>query len=377
MHGGLELTGYYRVLLLVAAIIMLLGCDSANDNDDDRRAQLIANYTVEDTAYIDDRLIKLKASILEALLDERIEYGVSPPVVNNKLQINLSALKDSPRLKKIIDERFPMLVIDGAETQGGLKHVFMLSAEGKQAFQIQLMHEIQLAIKRRAKVLGYAAIHFQRVASLRLRVQVDGFLKQNKASQQAFLAALAKPTATVSFHAVYVPKADGYVAGVNGYQYRQAITREAQRAMASGYVPPGTLLLEENNGAPVLIQTETIVGGADIVNAEAYMTNPFELGGYAVLGHAQIAFQLDEVSAVKMLEWTKQNKGKAMVTLYRAGGENNVISVAMIMEPFGERFQVQGIENLYVAEDLAFDLNLGSLPAPVDLVEFDWVPTEK
>jgi preprotein translocase subunit SecD len=73
-----------------------------------------------------------------------------------------------------------------------------------------------------------------------------------------------------------------------------------------------------------------------------------------------------------MLEFTRDNVGNRMAVVYieqKPGGEKveDVISVAVVREPFGKRFQTTGLDSLQEASQLALLLRAGALAAPMEI----------
>jgi len=83
---------------------------------------------------------------------------------------------------------------------------------------------------------------------------------------------------------------------------------------------------------------------------------------------------LDGVGAKRMLDFTRDNVGNRMAVVYieqKPGGQKveEVISVAVVREPFGKRFQTTGLDSMAEASQLALLLRAGALAAPMEIVE--------
>ena len=83
---------------------------------------------------------------------------------------------------------------------------------------------------------------------------------------------------------------------------------------------------------------------------------------------------LDGVGSKRMLDFTRDNVGNRMAVVYieqkPSGGKvEDVISVAVVREPFGKRFQTTGLDSIHEASQLALLLRAGALAAPMEIVE--------
>jgi protein-export membrane protein SecD len=75
-----------------------------------------------------------------------------------------------------------------------------------------------------------------------------------------------------------------------------------------------------------------------------------------------------------MLDFTRDNVGNRMAVVYieqKPGGRitEEVISVAVVREPFGKRFQTTGLDSMSEASQLALLLRAGALAAPMEIIE--------
>jgi preprotein translocase subunit SecD len=78
------------------------------------------------------------------------------------------------------------------------------------------------------------------------------------------------------------------------------------------------------------------------------------------------------VGAARMLDFTRENVGNRMAVVYieqKPGGNKveDVISVAVVREPFGKRFQTTGLDSISEASQTALLLRAGALAAPMEI----------
>lgn len=149
---------------------------------------------------------------------------------------------------------------------------------------------------------------------------------------------------------------------------------EVQR---TGAIPYDMKLYKDRDGNPVLLHTDIIVTGEDIIDATPTIDQDSNSPAVSVT--------LSGRGADKMFEFTKRNVDKPMAvvfketrydTRYNDQGEpvrtprriEEVISVASVREPFGKRFQTTGLESKE-AHDLAILLRAGALAAPIKIIE--------
>jgi preprotein translocase subunit SecD len=137
-------------------------------------------------------------------------------------------------------------------------------------------------------------------------------------------------------------------------------------AAQSGRIPPESRLYTDNNGQPVLLKKRLIVAGDQLIGASS--------GFDQQTGQPQVSVTLDGVGAKRMLDFTRDNVGNRMAVVYieqKPGGRKSeeVISVAVVREPFGKRFQTTGLDSMNEASQLALLLRAGALAAPMEIVE--------
>lgn len=100
--------------------------------------------------------------------------------------------------------------------------------------------------------------------------------------------------------------------------------------------------------------------------------------GLDEFGGPQVSLTLDGTGGKLMSNFSRDNIGKPMATLYTeyhqdAEGnlikESKVINVATIRAHLGRRFQISGMESAQASQELALLLRAGSLSAPVSIIE--------
>ncbi|MGR5247449.1 protein translocase subunit SecD [Vibrio aestuarianus] len=129
------------------------------------------------------------------------------------------------------------------------------------------------------------------------------------------------------------------------------------------------IVLQDNNGRPVVLVKRPVLTGDHIVNARA---------GLDQMGFSEVNISLDQAGGKVMSDFSSKHIGKPMATVYReyttnARGETQrsekVISVATIQSQLGSQFRITGAGSMEEAQQLALLLRAGSLTAPVTIVE--------
>ncbi len=154
----------------------------------------------------------------------------------------------------------------------------------------------------------------------------------------------------------------------------------------SGGAPPGSRVYRMRDGRPILLKRRVIYSGENIVDAAASIDT--QSGGPVV------SITLDAVGARINQRITGDNIGKRMAVVYieqtsvpkvDASGNpvldeqgnqvrerrriEEVITAPVIRDQLGQRFQIEGLDSVDEARDLALLLRAGALAAPVEIVE--------
>jgi len=208
-------------------------------------------------------------------------------------------------------------------------------------------------LRNRVNQLGVAEPVVQRQGRDRILVQLPGVKDPTQAKT------ILDATATLEYRAV-------------------AEDEDARTAAQTGIIPLDTeLFYERDTGRPILLKSEVIATGSQIVDAAS--TIDTESGTPAV------SVTLNGQGAKHMFDFTGANVGRLMAVLFResdtrvsynAAGEavrervetTEVISVATVRGVFGKRFQTTGLTS-NEARDLALLLRAGALAAPIAIVE--------
>jgi preprotein translocase subunit SecD len=204
-------------------------------------------------------------------------------------------------------------------------------------------------LRNRVNQLGVAEPLVQRQGADRIVVELPGI--QDTARAKEILGA----TATLEFRLV-----------------NTAVDRSAA---ASGRVPGDSEVKYTRDGQPVVLYKRVILTGDHITDSTSSADE---------YNRPQVNISLDSTGGNNMSNFTKDNIGKPMATLfveYKDSGKKDangrtilvkqeeVINVATIQSRLGNSFRITGIDNPNEARQLSLLLRAGALIAPIQIVE--------
>ncbi|QUM79737.1 protein translocase subunit SecD [Moritella sp. 5] len=248
---------------------------------------------------------------------------------NNSLQLNLPTDEAKVTLLKLMHNSYPQWKV--TQSSGLLVEVSIPKTEKTDIINLTVQQNLQ-TMRSRIAELGITEAMVQRQGEHRIRIELPGV--QDPATAKNVIGA----TASLAFHELET-------------------------------VRNGSMLVNNNDGMPIRIARDAILGGEHIIDARASVGE---------IGAAEVNITLDNAGGKKMSSFTKHNIGKPMATLYseysrNADGStkktNNIISVATIQAQLGSQFRITGAGNMADAQELALLLRAGSLTAPVTIVE--------
>ncbi len=233
--------------------------------------------------------------------------------------------------------------LDVDVVEGGEYFALSATVQERQLLELQqtALKQNITTLRNRVNEIGVAEPVIQQQGADRVVVQLPGV--QDTVQAKKIIGA----TATLEYRAVDE-------------------ANDAFTAAQTGRVPPESRLYEDMNGQPVLLKKRLIVSGDQLIGASS--------GFDQQTGQPQVSVTLDGVGAKRMLDFTRDNVGNRMAVVYieqKAGGKKTeeVISVAVVREPFGKRFQTTGLDSMSEASQLALLLRAGALAAPMEIVE--------
>ena len=300
------------------------------------------------------------ADIRAALRKEKLRYKEVHNRPDGAIEIWLRDASRLPEAQKLIQREFSGLAIDGSQVQGEQHLTVRLSeSEVDDLSEFALTQNIT-ALRNRIDELGVAEPVVQRQGDRRIVIQLPGV--QDTARAKRILGR----TATLEMMLVD--------------------EEHSLEAAQNGKTPPGSRLYKMRDGRSILLKKRVIYSGENIVDAAASIDT--QNGGPIV------SISLDAVGSRINQRITGDNIGKRMAVVYieirsrakvNADGQavtdqqgrvvrvkeriEEVITAPVIRDQLGKRFQIEGLDSVTEARDLALMLRAGSLAAPVEIIE--------
>ncbi|MCL9781400.1 protein translocase subunit SecD [Vibrio sp. S4M6] len=283
------------------------------------------------------------------LREDKIRYRAIRPYDKDMAEIVLRNESQLESAKTLLEQKHPDMLFSDMTRDGK----FVLQARFTDArlreVQNYAVNQNITILRNRVNELGVAEPLVQRQGANRIVVELPGV--QDTARAKEILGA----TATLEFHEV---------------------DQNADRAAATnGYAPPGSEIVPDRNGQPVVLKKRVILGGSSITDASSSADE---------YGRPQVNISLDSEGGAKMAAFSKNNIGKLMATVfaeYKDSGKRTpdgkvilskheeVINQATIQSALGRSFRITGIDSPAEAHNLALLLRAGALIAPISIVE--------
>ncbi len=286
-----------------------------------------------------DRVVN---DIRTALRSERIRY-VSVRREGTGILVLLRSVKDREGTLNIMRKDQSLLALDVNEVETGEHFGLSVKVREQQLIELQqtALKQNITTLRNRVNELGVAEPVIQQQGKDRVVVQLPGV--QDTVQAKKIIGA----TATLEYRAVDE-------------------THDAFTAAQTGRIPPESRLYNRRTGEPVLLKKRLIVSGDQLIGASS--------GFDQQTGQPQVSVTLNGIGAKRMLDFTRNNVGNRMAVVYieqKSGGRKieEVISVAVVREPFGKRFQTTGLDSMNEASELALLLRAGALAAPMEIIE--------
>ena len=284
--------------------------------------------------YVDD--------IRAVLRENGIRY-ISVRHEGNGLLAMLRSAEDRDRTLNLLRTDQSLQGLNITELPAGETFGISATVQEKQLLELQqtALKQNITTLRNRVNELGVAEPVIQQQGADRVVVQLPGV--QDTVEAKKIIGA----TATLEYRAVDE-------------------TNDAFTAAQTGRVPPESRLYTDDNGNPILLKKRLIVSGDQLIGASASFDQQS--------GQPSVSVTLDGVGSKRMLDFTRDNVGNRMAVVYIEQKPNgtkieDVISVAVVREPFGKRFQTTGLGSIREASQLSLLLRAGALAAPMEIVE--------
>ncbi|QKO37900.1 protein translocase subunit SecD [Serratia marcescens] len=299
---------------------------------------------------MDTALSKLQEQTMDTLRSELREKGIPYASIrkldNNGVEVRFRDDVARDQAISYIGPRQRDLVLsaNGANTM----KASLTDARLSEAREYAVQQNITI-LRNRVNQLGVAEPLVQRQGADRIVVELPGI--QDTARAKEILGA----TATLEFRLVN--------------------TNADATAAANGRVPGDSEVKYTRDGQPIVLYKRVILTGDHITDSTS-STDEYN--------QPQVNISLDSAGGTSMSNFTKDNIGKPMATLfveYKDSGKKDangravlvkqeeVINVANIQSRLGNSFRITGIGNPNEARQLSLLLRAGALIAPIQIVE--------
>ena len=252
--------------------------------------------------------------------------------------------------KKVIKSDLPDLILaEGGEQ--ALELGLEISSSAQAAAKLSALKQNITTLRNRVNELGVAEPIIQQQGTERIVVQLPGV--QDTARAKEILGAVA----TIEFRMVDEKN-------------------DVQTAIQSGKTPAGSKIYKFKDGRPLLLKTNVITTGENIVDASSSMDEN---------NQPSVSIVLDSSGGRSMLDTTKEFIGYRMAVVFienkvetvledgiavkKRSKTQDIINAATIQGTFSNRFQITGLDSSREATNLALLLRAGSLSAPVEIIE--------
>lgn len=322
------LPGAPKWLLAIGAKPMYLGLDL--------RGGVHFLLEVDMEGAIAQRLDALAADIRSTLRSERIRSrGIARQ--GNTLVARFSDPSAAQKARTVLTKTFPELSFDRQENGDETRLIARLTPSAEQKIREFALKQNITTLHNRINELGVAEPVIQQQGANRIVVQLPGVQDVAKAKD------ILGRTATLEVRLV-------------------DDTPGALEAALAGRVPPGTELLTERNGRPILVKRDVVLTGERLTDAQPGFDSQTQ--------EPAVHLTLDAAGARIFRDVTRENVGKRMAILLIDRGVAEVVTAPVIRtEIGGGRVQISGAMTTAEARDIALLLRAGSLAAPMRIVE--------
>ena len=298
-------------------------------------------------------------SIKTTLREEKVRYrsisqnrqGQIETIIRNPDQRSEAydiLIREFPALRIVEDENRPeLLIAEMREDQ--IKEIRALALE-----------QNRIALRNRVDQLGVAEPIVQQQGADRIVIQLPGV--QDTARAKEILGRAAT------------------------LEMRLVDEQNNAVAVETGQSPPGSRLYRFRDGRRILLNKRIIYSGDNIVDAAASLDTQ--------TGSPIVSITLDSSAATINSRVTGENIGNRMAVVYQELVSENkrdengdlvlddqgrpervttrieeVLTAPVIRSQLGKRYQIEGIDSVDEARDLALMLRAGALAAPVEIIE--------
>ena len=294
-----------------------------------------------------------------ALRERKLRYRSVRPNPTGDIEITLRDAAQLEQAQDLVEQRLPELRVRPDDGRVGVLAVRM---EDDQIDEIKefALEQNMTALRNRIDQLGVAEPVVQQQGDNRLVIQLPGV--QDTARAKRILGRAAT------------------------LEMRMVDEERTAESVDSGQAPPGSRLYQFRDERRILLFKRVIYSGDNIIDAAASLDTQ--------TGSPIVSITLDAAGARINQQVTGDNVGNRMAVVYleitsktKKGEDGNVVrddqgqalrvssrieevlTAPVIRDQLGKRFQIEGLDSVAEARDLALMLRSGALAAPVEIVE--------
>lgn len=298
-------------------------------------------------------------SIKSTLREEKIRYRNISQNRDGQIEVTIRNPEQRGEANEVLLSEFPALRIFEDENRQEMILVEMRDDQIEEIKSLAL-EQNRIALRNRVDQLGVAEPIVQQQGADRIVIQLPGVQDTVRAKE------ILGRAATLEMHLVD--------------------EQNDAAARASGQAPPGSRLYRFRDGRRILLNKRVIYSGDNIVDAAASLDTQ--------TGSPIVSITLDSSAATINSRVTGENIGNRMAVVYleliseNRKDENGdlvlddqgrpervttrveeVLTAPVIRGQLGKRYQIEGIDSVTEARDLALMLRAGALAAPVEIIE--------
>jgi preprotein translocase subunit SecD len=271
--------------------------------------------------------IRTKNQVAKGNTNGKINGNINDKIALHFLSHQTSQVKV---IIKSLQQRLPSISYSQTNDRSG---ALTFSKQNINTFHHDIMLQALTTLRGRIAELGITEAVTQRQGQNRIRIELPGVKDPEQAKR------IIGATASLDFYEL----------------------ANSDTARAKSYT--------DENGQVVRVAPRPIFSGSNIENASA---------GRDEMGMALVNLSLDGLGGKKMSDFSKDNIGKPMVTIFSEYRKNSsdemiknskVINIATIQSQLGNRFAITNLDSPQTAADLALLLRAGSLDAPITIVQ--------
>ena len=300
------------------------------------------------------------AGDLKSLLrEDKLRYRSVRPNPAGDIEITLRDEAQMEQARTLVEQRLPELQTKPDDRRAGVLVVQMGDEQVDEIKEFALEQNMT-ALRNRIDQLGVAEPVVQRQGDDRLVIQLPGV--QDTARAKRILGRAAT------------------------LEMRMVDEEHNDEAIESGQAPPGSRLYKFRDDRRILLFKRVIYAGENIIDAAASLDTQ--------TGSPIVSITLDAAGARINQRVTGDNVGNRMAVVYleitsqtKKDADGNVVrdprgqplrvsskieevlTAPVVRDQLGKRFQIEGLDSVAEARDLALMLRSGALAAPVEIVE--------